>query len=256
MARAPLPIGTWGAISTWVVQTDAKGKPIKHKSQARFRDHDGHLRPVSAYGKTKTAAERALLTKLQDRAKTNQSGELTAMHKINHLLDLWEKRFEGLIADGTRSRTSLDTYRRVLKNHVRPALGELRIGEATTPRLDTVLTKIKDRAGAPTAKTCRAVISGAMKLAVRYGAISVNPVREVDTIEAKTKNPPRALTAEEVTLLRKSLAADDRAVQADLPDLVTFMLGTGVRIGEALATVWSDVDLEAGTVEIGCCRRS
>ncbi|MGH1565140.1 site-specific integrase [Mumia sp. DW29H23] len=28
------------------------------------------------------------------------------------------------------------------------------------------------------------------------------------------------------------------------------MLATGVRIGEALATVWSDVDLEAGTVRI------
>jgi integrase len=28
------------------------------------------------------------------------------------------------------------------------------------------------------------------------------------------------------------------------------MLGTGVRIGEALATLWSEVDLEAGTVEI------
>jgi integrase len=250
MPRAPLPIGTWGAISTWVVQTDDKGKAVKHKSQARFRDHDGRLRPVSAYGTTKTAAERALLKKLQDRARTNQSGELTAMHKINHLLDLWERRFEGLVADGKRSPTSLVTYRRALKNHVRPALGELRIGEATTPRIDTVLAKIKERAGAPTAKTCRAVISGAMKLATRYGAISVNPVREVDAIEAKPKNPPRALTTEEVTLLRKSLAADDRAVQADLPDLVTFMLGTGVRIGEALATVWSQVNLEAGTVEI------
>jgi hypothetical protein len=134
MPRAPLPIGTWGAITTWVVQADDKGKAVKHKSQARFRDHDGRLRPVSAYGKTKTAAERALLKKLQDRAKTNRSGELTAMHKIDHLLDLWERRFEGLVADGKRSPTSLDTYRRAIKNHVRPALGELRIGQASTPR--------------------------------------------------------------------------------------------------------------------------
>ena len=87
-----------------------------------------------------------------------------------------------------------------------------------------------------------------MKLAVRYGATSVNPVREVDAIEAKPKNPPRALTAKELSLLRTSLAADERAIQADLPDLVTFMVGTGVRIGEALAVLWSQVDLEAGTV--------
>jgi hypothetical protein len=134
------------------MKTDDKGRPISYKSQARFRGHDGRVRPVSAYGKNKTAAERALLKKLQDRSKTSQSGELTAMHKISHLLDLWEKRFEGLVADGKRSPTSLDTYRRAIKNHIRPALGEVRIGEANTPRIDTVISKIKTAAGAPTAK--------------------------------------------------------------------------------------------------------
>jgi integrase len=250
MSRPPLPVGTWGSISTRVEKTDTKGRPVRFLSKANFRDHDGRVRDVTAFGKTKTAAERALLKKLQDRAKTNQSGELTPLHKINHLLDLWERRFEVLVADGKRSPTSLDTYRRALKNHIRPALGELRIGEATTPRIDTVLTRIKTTAGAATAKTCRAIISGAMKLAVCYGATSVNPVREADTIEAQPKNPPRALTTDEVTLLRKSLSADERAVQADLPDLTTFMLGTGVRIGEALAVLWHQVDLDAGTVHI------
>ncbi|MFI5693698.1 hypothetical protein ACIA58_17780 [Kribbella sp. NPDC051586] len=96
MARPPLSIGTWGNSSTWVAQTDDKGKPAKHKSQARFRDHDGHVRPVSAFGTTKTAAERALMKKLQDRARTNQSGELTAMRKIPHLI-LHEHR--GLTGD-------------------------------------------------------------------------------------------------------------------------------------------------------------
>lgn len=36
----------------------------------------------------------------------------------------------------------------------------------------------------------------------------------------------------------------------DLPDLVLFMLETGVRIGEALPVVWSQVDFQAGTLEI------
>jgi integrase len=250
MPRTPLPIGTWGEISTRTLKPTKNGKPLKHLARAKFRDHDGTVRPVTATGSTKTAARAALILKLQNRAKTSHSADLTEMHKINHLLDLWDKRFERLVADGQRSPTSLDTYRRALKNHVRPAIGELHIGEATTPRLDTVLFKIKDHAGPSTAKTCRAVTSGAMKLAVRYGAITVNPVREVDAIEAKPKRPPRALTTEEVTLLQKCLTADEHAVEADLPDLVTFILGTGVRIGEALAVLWNQIDLETGTVEI------
>ncbi|NIK61460.1 helix-turn-helix domain-containing protein [Kribbella shirazensis] len=250
MPRTPLPIGTWGEISTRTLKTKKNGKPVKHLAHARFRDHDGKVRAVTATGTTKTAARTALLAKLQNRAKTNHSGDLSTNHTVNHLLDLWERRFEGLVADGTRSPTTLATYRRALKNHVRPAIGELHISEATTQRLDVVLTDIKDHAGAPTARTCRAVISGAMNLAVRYGAITTNPAREVDAIEARPKSSPRALTAEEVTLLNRSLTADEHAVEADLPDLVTFMLATGVRIGEALAVLWNQVDLDAGTVEI------
>ncbi|MFG1629007.1 helix-turn-helix domain-containing protein [Kribbella sp. NPDC049227] len=245
-----MAIGSWGSISTKVIETDKNGKPVKQQSQAKFRDHDGVVRNVTAVGRNKSAAEQNLVKKLQDRAKTNRSGELTAMHKINHLLDLWDRRFKAQVDDGKFSPTALETCRRAVKNHIRPALGEIRIGEATTPRLDTVLSKIKASSGASTAKTCRAILSGALKFAVRYGAISVNPVRDVDTIEAQPKNQPRSLTTEEVALLRRSLAADERAVQADLPDLVTFMLGAGVRIGESLAVLWSQVDLEAGTVEI------
>ena len=172
------------------------------------------------------------------------------MHKIDHLLDLWEAKFKEQIADGTRSPTSLETYQRAIKNHVRPALGQVRIGEANTPRVDTVIAQIKKNAGPPTAKTCRAVISGMMQLAVRYGAITVNPVREVESIEHPAKKPARAIPADEVTQLRTHLRADAAAVRADLPDLVTFMLGTGVRIGEALAVHWSQVDLDGGTVDI------
>lgn len=79
MSRPPLPIGTWGNLSTRIEKTDAKGKPVTYPSKTRIRDHDGHVRPVTAVGSTKTAAERNLLKKLQDRAKTNQSGALTAM---------------------------------------------------------------------------------------------------------------------------------------------------------------------------------
>jgi integrase len=40
------------------------------------------------------------------------------------------------------------------------------------------------------------------------------------------------------------------AVARDLPDLTRWTLATGLRIGEALAVAWSDVDLDAGTVEV------
>ncbi|MBC9822925.1 tyrosine-type recombinase/integrase [Terrabacter sp. MAHUQ-38] len=46
------------------------------------------------------------------------------------------------------------------------------------------------------------------------------------------------------------LSRDPQAVAADLPDLTLFLLATGVRIGEALGLLWSDVDVDAGRVAI------
>ena len=46
------------------------------------------------------------------------------------------------------------------------------------------------------------------------------------------------------------MASDPVAVDRDLPDLVDFMLGTGLRIGEALAMTWPAVDLDEGVAEV------
>ncbi|MET7281792.1 hypothetical protein ABZS29_26395 [Kribbella sp. NPDC005582] len=95
MARPPLQIGSWGKVSTSITNFDANGKPLGHTAKANFRDHDGHVRDVTATGRTKSAAEQALLAKLKDRARTGGAGELTAMHKVGLLIDLWEKRSRG-----------------------------------------------------------------------------------------------------------------------------------------------------------------
>jgi len=55
--------------------------------------------------------------------------------------------------------------------------------------------------------------------------------------------------AERVDLIEQ-LQADEKARRRDLPDLVFVMLATGVRIGEALAVEWSQVDFDAATVQI------
>jgi len=85
--------------------------------------------------------------------------------------------------------------------------------------------------GPATAKSCRSVISGVMSVAVRYGAIAANPVREVERIESRPRPEPRALTMEERVRLLSQLQEDEKARCRDLPDLVFFALATGARIG-------------------------
>jgi hypothetical protein len=104
----------------------------------------------------------------------------------------------------------VDTYRRQLKNHVLPAMGEVRLGECTTPLVDKVIGAIKADVSPATARSCRSVISGVLGLAVRYGAISSNPIRDVERIEGRPARPPRALTNEERVQLLVQLGTRGR----------------------------------------------
>lgn len=250
MGRAPLPLGTWGLIRTYPVGQDEKGKPLRVRAMADYRDFDGRVRRVEASGRTATLATQALRQKLQNRAAEGRHGDLTGMTRFSAAADLWIGKLDAMVGDGRRSPSTVDTYRRQLVNHVLPAMGEVRLAEATTPLVDKVIGKIKVDISPATAKSCRSVISGVLGLAARYGAIAQNPVRDVERIEATARKAPRALTPDERVDLLVRLQHDEQARQRDLPDFVFFMLSTGVRIGEALAVVWSEVDLEAASVRI------
>src|SRR6185312_280792 len=103
-------------------------------------------------------------------------------------------------------------------------------------------------------------VSLILRVAVQHEAIADNPVRHLDPIEAGSRKP-RALTVKErrrflAWIKGSSEDKDEARAQAsarrrDLPDVVTFMLGTGVRIGEALGVRWCDVDLEGVPVVEG-----
>ena len=137
-----------------------------------------------------------------------------------------------------------------MDRHVLPGLGELRIREMTVARVDAFLGALWRSVSVDTAKTARSVISGALRIAVRDKALDTNPIRDVEPLEVGRKKSSRALTLEERVRWLDMLESDPRAVKRDLPDLSRFMMATGVRIGEALAVYWEDVDFEAGTVAV------
>ena len=250
MARAPLELGTWGRVWVGPEGTLRKGKPASYRARAMYRDFDGVTREVVAKGRTRSAAEARLLSKLRERAAARHGGSLKSTDRFSVAADLWFNQINEMVEDGRRSPGTRDAYRRKLDGHVLPALADVRLAEISTPLVDNVIQSVKKRVGPPTAKSARTVISGVLSLAVRHGAISTNPVRDVGSIPARPKRRPRALDEDERTAWFALLAADPRAVAADLPDLTAFLLATGVRIGEALGLLWAEVNLQVGEVEI------
>jgi integrase len=247
MGRPPLAVGTHGKIG-FTVDT---GPPMVVRARAHFRDFDGVTRQVTKFGASKAAAERALKLALRDRSPPGQS-EITAETRVAVLGRRW---LEDLPAD--RSTNTRQTYAYVLDSYVIPGLGALRVREIRTPIVDRFLKSIGANAGPGAAKSARSVLSGMFRLAARYGAVTVNPVREAAPVTPAKKTRIRSLTRDEVDEMMDLLRTHQRALDLDLPDLVDFMLGTGVRIGEALAVRHGTdadgeplLDLGHATVEI------
>jgi integrase len=88
-----------------------------------------------------------------------------------------------------------------------------------------------------------------MGLALRHGALTHNPVRDVARL-SRPRTAVRALTRQETLDFRQALRDDPKASMLDLPDLVDLLLTTGLRIGEACAVRWSAVDLDKAALEV------
>ncbi|MDR6862836.1 site-specific integrase [Phycicoccus sp. 3266] len=222
---------------------------VRFRSRVRYRGTDGRLRQVERWGSSSAAAQRAVSMALDELTATATSA-LTGRDTLDEAIRQWMADLEQLERMGQRSPGTLQTYRRQWEGHVSPGLGALRLTQVTTPVVDRFLVDLHERVGAATARTARAVISGAMGRAVREGAIRFNPTREVRRLKSTPRRRPRALTEEERAAWFLAIARDPKAASRDLPDLCAFMLATGLRIGEVLAVVWSEVNLLHGTVEV------
>ncbi len=190
--------------------------PAGYRAVCLYRDWDGVTRQVQRQARTKGAAERALAVALRDRGRPGTGHEITPDTKTAVLAEKWFSELEG------KSPSTMQAYRDRLDRQVLPAL----------------------------AKMTKSVISGMFGLACRHDALKANPCRGVARIPNQTRRAPRALTADEIKSVRAWLSEDAKARERDLPKLVAFMVATGLRIGEACAVSWPDVDLDAGTVTV------
>ncbi|BCJ67968.1 tyrosine-type recombinase/integrase [Polymorphospora rubra] len=241
MARPELPIGTWGRIRT------EKLGPNRFRARTRFRDYDGKTRDIEATDTTGPAAERALKVKLRDRTTPNDD-EITRETRVTRLAELW---IEEITTEERIAPQTIHRYETSVRTAILPALGNLRIREASVGRLDRFLRDIaKDRPSA--AKGAKVVLGQMFALAVRHGAIPTNPIRDTGRLR-KPRRTVVALSDEHLQAVRTAIRDWQRPIPGkpgprhtgDLADIVDLMLATGARIGEILALRWEDLNLAA-----------
>ncbi len=246
--RPPLPPGTHGEIMT------TKQPNGKWKARAYYRDDTGRRRDITTTAPTKAAAT----NRLKEKIANHQPTETTlAQTKLITFTEQWFDQYTKTVGYSAQRQT-----RSIINNHIKP-VGNKRLNEITVPWLDKQITKALERkvensrarGGPSTARRLRDVYKMILAEAVRQGAILDNPALKTPPI--KIERPElKVLTPAQLTQLRhhvRDFYQDypywTRAKEW-LPDMVDFLVGTGVRVGEAIALRWEDIDLESGLCTI------
>ncbi|MFE7406279.1 tyrosine-type recombinase/integrase [Isoptericola sp. NPDC057559] len=233
-------------------------KPDLWIASAYYND-GGKLRRLTRQAVSATSASDALRDALRGWQDAATSSDVTSETTVAELADKW---WSHVTMAGQLSSESVKLYRLTLDRHVIPGvLSRLRVRQVTAGKVHGFLQALVDPKtgkGRGSAKTARTVLRGMFSLAVSNGAVRTNPVREADPVRAP-RAAVRAVEAErkghltdgELSAVLTTAETDPKHVRRDMADLLYFLAGTGVRVGEALALRWNDVDLEAGIVSVG-----
>lgn len=199
---------------------------------------NGKQRRKVLYAKTREDVARKLTTALRERdqglAPTNDKLALGTF------LEQW---LEGSVKGSTRPRT-YQSYCQLVRLHILPVLGNERLTKLSVQRVNTFLAAKRQTGLSPrTVQYLRAVLRRALNMALKWGLVARNVAALADT----PKIERHAISALDSEQARRLLAA---AAGHRLEALFSVALAVGLRIGEALALEWADVDLKARTLTV------
>jgi integrase len=213
-----------------------------------FRDETGAQRQ-------KTLKSRSLqraVAEAEDYRTQLRRGELVVSSRLTfgEAAEEFLQITEALVATGERSRRTLDLYRQKYTKHVAPVLAKKRIQDVRPDHISAIFAAQR-RAGlaAWTISGTQTIISAILSFSLSRGYIATSPLSRLSRIERPrqvSRREAQRLTEEEIRRLCESATPRYRPV-------ITTLAWTGLRVSEALALQWKDIDFE--TNEIRVCRQ-
>lgn len=176
--------------------------------------------------------------KMQAVAVAINEGTYTAPQKmtVGQWLDIWERDYLG----GVKPSTA-DIYRGDIRNHIKPALGAVRLSELHPHMVQNWINGLK--LAPTTTKAVCGVLSEALEKAVNLDYIPRNPVKRCEL----PRQEQREICPLDDQQLGKLLEA---AKGRNIEHIVTVAVFTGLRLSEVLGLTWDAIDFTGGAITV------
>jgi len=139
---------------------------------------------------------------------------------------------------------TFDSYSELISRYVTEDSGSRKLSDLRPLHIQKLYAEMQERGlSARTVRYFHAVLSSALKQAVRWGMLLRNPA-ELVNLPRQVRKEMHALSPKEAAEFLKAAAQDRWGF------LFTFALATGMRPEEYLGLQWKDLDLDKGIVTV------
>ncbi len=158
------------------------------------------------------------------------------------LLDRWMEHITSL----GRAETTLYHYRQYIDREIVPVLGAIKLSRLKALDIDRLYGNLRKRGLAPaTIRQVHAILRASLNQAERWGLVQRN-VAKLAFAPSQPQREQHPPTVDEVrTLIRAAAEVDPQFAL-----YIRVMVATGARRAEVCGLRWSDVDFEAGTLNV------
>jgi len=161
--------------------------------------------------------------------------------------------------------STIKGYKKIIRNHITPQLGTIRLDKLTATRIARHYRDLEDHGrndqygkgkplSANSVHKVHVVLGAILDAAIDDGHIPVNPAKKKRTVKAPTTSEVRAQKPEIVTWTGEQLALfltwNKDVLKDELFPLWRLIAYTGVRRSEALALKWSDINTKNQRVSV------
>lgn len=155
----------------------------------------------------------------------------------------WKAARKGIV----KGNTALGAESRY-KNHIKPVLGSRKLNEIERREIVKLQNDLAKQQKSSSVNAIIVQLKAILNDAVRDGIISRNPAAGIkllkDVEKAAAETYHRALTEEEQTQFM------NEAKSEWLYELLALLLCTGMRVGEATALTWQDIDYKCNVIHV------
>ena len=175
-----------------------------------------------------------------------------SVKNYRELSELWLKNHKLEVKPQTYSQTVSE-----LKTYLLPVFGDIRVEKITLPMVQVFVNKIANNPnlGSVSLKIILSINKRILKYAVNLQLITVNPADNIIV----PKNKKNISQKKELKYFETNQLKQFKDYLDKLPNtfrnyyhktLYDTLLATGLRIGEAVALEWSDIDLDNGYIDV------